>query len=126
MNEVKTDGSGVGWFPEQAYDNPKVVQRAFGLSKKSSMDVQESGAPGLVYLAPESGFQIITSITEPAMYSLNWYGCPYGRDYNTDKCNNDPPPSCRCIDEECTGYCAGMTSHNYVLPKMDYYAPPTY
>jgi hypothetical protein len=102
------------------------MQAAFGLSSKAFLDVQDSGAPGLVYVSPTSGFQIITSITAPAMYSLNWYGCPYGKDYNAEECNHNPPPKCQCVDKECTGYCAGVTPHNYVLPKADYYAKPHY
>lgn len=113
-------------FERMVYENPKIVQKAFGISKNSALDVQDSGAPGLVYLAPDSGFQIITSITNPAMYSLNWYGCPYDKEYNTEKCNKSPPPSCRCVDDECTGYCAGLTSHNYAMPKLDYYAAPSF
>eukprot|EP00884_Botryococcus_braunii_P018398 jgi/Botrbrau1/5241/Bobra.0172s0103.1 len=113
-------------FERMAYQNPKIVQKGFGLNKNAVLNVQDSGAPGLVYLSPDSGFQIISGITQPAMYSLNWYGCPYDKDYDNQKCNKDPPPSCRCVDEECTGYCAGLTSHNYAMPKIDYYGQQSF
>jgi hypothetical protein len=110
----------------QVYQNPKIITQAFGLPRGTVLDIQDSGAPGLMYVSPESGFNIITGVTRPDMYSLNWYGCPYDKDFDTDKCAKQPPPTCRCLDDECTGYCAGMTSSNFIFPRVDYYAAPTY
>jgi hypothetical protein len=103
----------------QAHDNPDMLHHAFGAYNTADLDVQDSEAHGLVYVAPNSEFHLITGISEPGLYSLNLYGCPYDKAYNSDKCNTEPPPSCLC-EEECTGYCAGMTSHNFALPNLAY------
>eukprot|EP00884_Botryococcus_braunii_P012641 jgi/Botrbrau1/21378/Bobra.0503s0002.1 len=58
------------------------------------------------------------------MYNLNWYGCPYDKEHDTDRCAQNAPPSCFCSSkQECKGYCAGPAPPNVVLPSKDYYDP---
>lgn len=101
------------------------MSTGFGLHKKEVLPLEDSGAPGLAYLAPESGFQVITGITKVMMYSLNWYGCPYDKELDTAACMYRPAPGCDCtFNVDCSGYCAGVALSNFALPPSNYYAFP--
>lgn len=109
----------------QVNENPQLLSDGFSLHRKEMLPLEESGAPGLAYLSPESGFNVITGMTKVMVYSLNWYGCPYDKDLDTSACMYRPPPGCDCVvNVNCYGYCAGVALSNFVMPANNYYALP--